>query len=98
MCFSNLPIEFDDDGNPRLVESDPDSASSSDHDHDHADAGVAARATADDGLAPEARYAEIVADLPAHARDTLGAAGVETEAGTAPDADERHEKPRSIPE
>jgi hypothetical protein len=95
MCFSNLPIEFDDDGTPRLVESDPDAASSSDHDHDGA--GVAARATADDGLAPEARYAEIVADLPAHARDTLDAAGVETEAGTAA-ADERREAPRSITE
>jgi hypothetical protein len=62
MCFSNLPVEFDDDGNPRLVDT------SEEHAHDD-DTVVERRATSDDGLDPEARYREILDDLPDRVRD-----------------------------
>ena len=62
MCFSNLPVEFDDEGNPRLIDSD------GEHEHED-DTTVGDRATSDDGLDPEARYREILDDLPERVRD-----------------------------
>jgi hypothetical protein len=67
MCFSNLPVEFDDDGNPRLVDADGDDGNQT-HDHDPP---VAERATTDDGLDPETRYEAILDGLPDRTRDRL---------------------------
>jgi hypothetical protein len=64
MCFSNLPVEFDDDGNPKLVDTEDPAV------HDHA-TDTAECAPTDDRLAPEQRYEEILTDLPDRARDRL---------------------------
>lgn len=77
MCFSNLPIEFDDEGNPYLADEaeeveEPGNRDHQSHDHNHddevaADTGKAPALDAD----PEAAYAEIVADVPESVREEL---------------------------
>lgn len=84
MCFSNLPVEFDAEGNPRLAGSD-DEETGHDHDHDHGR--DATTWTDDDGLDPEARYREILDALPDRARDRIDDG-----------PDERRGEPRPITE
>lgn len=64
MCFSNLPVEFDEDGTPRLAEPDDESA----HDHDTDSDTVAVD---DEELDPERCYQEILADLPERTRNRI---------------------------
>lgn len=85
MCFSNLPVEFDDEGNPRLVESEEETDgnhgrgdhrdNAADHDHgadrDHGRDRNPASSTGDDGLDAESRYREILEDLPDRARERI---------------------------
>lgn len=68
MCFSNLPVEFDEHGNPGLAAS----ADEDEDDHAHVSDAVE-RATDGDDLDPETRYREILDDLPDRARERLGA-------------------------
>ncbi len=79
MCFSNLPIEFDDDGDPHLVAPDKEDEATHQHESD-----VATRATNDDGLDPETRYREILDTLPDRARDRLDSS-----------SNQHHETPQS---
>ncbi|MFT4921550.1 MAG: hypothetical protein ACI8XM_000751 [Haloarculaceae archaeon] len=69
MCFSNLPIEFDEQGNPHLV--DDAEEDGAEEDGTHEPTGVAERATREDGLDPEHRYDAILDDLPDRAREHL---------------------------
>lgn len=73
MCFSNLPVEFDEHGNPHLT------ASTDGNEDDHAhESDAVERATDGDDLDPETRYREILDDLPNRARERLGADDRET--------------------
>lgn len=76
MCFSNLPIEFDEDGNPRLAQADDESEGGHEHGRD------GPSSSGDDGLDPEARYQAILDDLPERARNDLD--------GTAEDSPNQH--------
>lgn len=63
MCFSNLPVEFDDHGNPYLADdAEPVEYPESDRDDDQ-----------DLGHDPEGAYVAILADLPAGARERISA-------------------------
>lgn len=66
MCFSNLPIEFDDEGNPHLA--DEAEAVDEPGNRDDPDDGDEALALDAD---PEGAYAEIVADIPEYVREQL---------------------------
>ncbi|WP_049989602.1 hypothetical protein [Natrinema salifodinae] len=74
MCFSNLPIEFDDDGNPYLADEADDVDRPSDADEDHPSACGYADVTDDvalDESDPEAIYEEILETMPSDVREQL---------------------------
>ena len=81
MCFSNLPIEFDEDGNPYLAaEADDvdrptvsadDSAPSCDCDGETDDVAL-------DDADPEAMYEEILETMPSDVREQLADSGGRT--------------------
>lgn len=78
MCFSNLPIEFDDEGNPYLADEAEEVDEPGTHDREEraTDAGEAPL-DAD----PEAAYAEIVECVPESVREVLGEEHATTESG-----------------
>lgn len=92
MCFSNLPLEFDEDGNPYLAEEADDVARPGERGgagHDHgADCGCDT-AEADLDTDPEGAYEAIVESLPEGAREHVAGetAAVTGDGTTGPAAD-----------
>lgn len=79
MCFSNLPIEFDEEGNPYLADEAEEVEDPGNHDRD--DERVRDAGEAPLGADPEAAYAEIVADVPDRVREELAAEHTAAESG-----------------
>jgi hypothetical protein len=92
MCFSNLPVEFDEDGDPYLADEADDVTSPGENDRIGAvddECGCDQNADAAIDAAPEAAYDAILAAMPETARADL------TDSGTATtevdsSADDRH--------
>ncbi|MFB6168099.1 MAG: hypothetical protein ABEJ43_04555 [Haloferacaceae archaeon] len=82
MCFSNLPLEFDEDGNPYLAEEADDIERPGEHDH-AADCGCGT-AEGDLDADPEAAYETIVESLPEAAREHV--AGDDNGPATRPES------------
>lgn len=86
MCFSNLPVEFDEEGNPYLADEAEDVEQPGTCTHD----GDCNCAADDDEIEtdPEATYETIVASLPVDARERVERSKQRTknrEGGPAPD-------------
>lgn len=89
MCFSNLPVEFDEEGDPYLADEADEVERPGDVDHDHpaCDCDVETgdvRLSAD----PEAAFEAIVGSLPEGARTHLEAAEGQGTVQGGPDAAE----------
>ncbi|WP_396611345.1 hypothetical protein ACH9L7_14195 [Haloferax sp. S1W] len=105
MCFSNLPLEFDEDGNPFLAkEAEAVERPEESHNHDsdaidrdsgtdNPDADVAADPHADVAADPEAAYEAIVASLPASARHHVDSARHHADGDSA---DHREAPPKEV--
>ena len=93
MCFSNLPIEFDEQGNPYLAEEadtvNQPGGGTHDHNHDHNHDDHHRNETEGGDPDPEAMYATIMDSLPEDARQRIAEAG-ET---TPPNGDAHDKEP-----
>ena len=92
MCFSNLPVEFDEDGDPYLADEADDVTSPGENDRIGAVADDRGRAAEEDvaiDAAPEAAYDAILAAMPETARaDLTGSDTATTELDSS--IDDRH--------